>query len=331
MSPPGGGARLIGTGMAVPTRVMTNSDFESLVDTTDEWIVTRTGIRERRICAEGQNTADLAAEAGRHALADAGLDPLDVDVIILSTATPDHLLPATACEAQALLGADRAAAFDVSAACAGWVYGLILADGLLRSGGPGNVLVIGAEKMSSIIDWTDRSTCVLFGDGAGAAVMGPGDGGESGILATHMQTDGRLAELLWRPAGGAAVPSTEETRAERQELVKQEGREVFKYAVNHMDSSSRISLQRAGLSLADVDLLIPHQANIRIIDGVVKKLGIDVDRVYVNIDRYGNTSSASIPIALAEVRRDGRAGPGDVVLMTAFGGGLAWGSMVIRL
>ena len=331
VSPPAGGAKLVGTGMAVPERVMTNADFESIVETTDEWIVSRTGIRERRICAEGENTADLAAGAGKSALADAGVDPLDVDVIVLSTATPDHLLPATACEAQARIGADRAAAFDVSAACAGWVYGLVLADGLLRSGGPRTVLVIGAEKMSSIIDWTDRSTCVLFGDGAGAAVLVGADGGESGILASHMQTDGRLAELLWRPAGGAAVPSTDETRAERLELVKQEGREVFKHAVTQMDRSSRIALERAGLTMDDVDLLIPHQANIRIIEGVEKKLGIGKDRAYVNIDRFGNTSSASIPIALAEVRRDGRAGPGDVMLVTAFGGGLAWGSMVIRL
>jgi 3-oxoacyl-[acyl-carrier-protein] synthase-3 len=321
------------TGMAVPDRVVTNADFEKILDTSDEWIRTRSGIRERRMCAEGQNTADLAAGAGSRALESAGVDPLDVEVIILSTATPDHLLPATACETQALLGADRAAAFDISAACAGWLYGITLADGLLTTGAFENVLVIGAEKMSAIIDYTDRATCVLFGDGAGAALLGPGDrsGRGSGLLATHMQTDGRRSELLWRPAGGVAMPSTPETQAQRLEYVKQEGREIFKTAVLAMEESSRIVLDRAGLSIDDVDIVVPHQANLRIIEGVAKRLGVPMERVYVNIDRYGNTSSASIPIALDEARREGRAGEGDTVLMTAFGGGLAWGSVLLRL
>lgn len=330
MNAKGNGAVLRATGMAVPDRVMTNRDFEEIVDTSDEWITARTGIKERRICGEGQNTADLAAEAGRKALEEAGVDPLDVDVIILSTATQDHLLPSTACEAQALLGADNAAGFDVSAACAGWIYGTMLADGLLRSGAHETVLVIGAEKMSSIIDYSDRSTCVIFGDGAGAAVYQSGDGDPS-LVASHMQTDGRLAKLLWRPAGGAAMPTSEETRAERLEYVKQEGRELFKNAVVSMEQSSRVVLQRSRLSMEDVDLVIPHQANLRIIEAVAKRLDVDMTKVFVNIDRYGNTSSASIPICLDEARREGVARPGDTILMTAFGGGLAWGSALLRL
>jgi 3-oxoacyl-[acyl-carrier-protein] synthase-3 len=319
------------TGMTVPDKVVTNADFERIVDTSDEWITTRTGIKERRMCADGQNTADMAAEAGRKALAEAGLDPGDVDVLILSTATPDHLLPATACETQALLGLENAAAFDISAACAGWLYGIALADGLLTSGLYQNVLVIGSEKMSAILDYTDRSTCVLFGDGAGAGLVVRGDGNGRGILATHMRTNGRQAQLLWRPAGGAAMPSTEETRSARMEFVKQEGREIFKHAVTSMDDACRRVLDQAGMTVDDVDLVIPHQANIRIIDAVAKRLGVDDGRVFVNIDRYGNTSSASIPIAFDEARRQGRAGEGATVLMTAFGGGLAWGATLIRL
>lgn len=324
-------ARVAGTGMSVPDRVVTNTDLEELVDTSDEWIATRTGIRERRMCAEGENTADMAAEAGRRALEDAGMGPQDVDLIVLSTATPDHLLPATACEAQALLGADRAAAFDVSAACAGWLYSLLIADGMLGSGAIDTALVVGAEKMSAILDYSDRSTCVLFGDGAGAAVLRRRDGDSAGIVAAHMRTDGSQARLLWRPAGGAAQPSTEDTRAERMEFVKQEGREVFKNAVIAMDESSRETLRRADVSIDDVDLVVPHQANLRIIEAVSKRLEVPMERVFVNIDRYGNTSSASIPIALDEARRAGLAGPGSVVLMTAFGGGLAWGSMLVKL
>lgn len=328
------------TGMAVPDHVVTNHDLEKLVDTTDEWITTRSGIRERRKCADGQHTADLAAEAGLRALEEASVDPEDVEVLILSTATPDHLLPSTACEVQARMGAHRAAGFDVVAACAGWLYGVTIADGLLSTGAFRNILVIGAEKMSAIIDYTDRATCVLFGDGAGAALMGraadpaKGDGmggGRSGVLASHMQSDGRQMELLWRPAGGAAMPSTEETRAQRLEYVKQEGREVFKNAVKGMGESSQIVLEKVGMTVDDVDLVVPHQANIRIIEAVAKRLNVEMDRVYVNIDRYGNTSSASIPICLDEIRRQGLASEGDIILLTAFGGGLAWGSTLLRL
>jgi 3-oxoacyl-[acyl-carrier-protein] synthase-3 len=324
---------VLGTGMAVPERVMTNADLEKIVDTTDEWITTRTGIKERRVCAPGQNTRDLAAEAGKKALEEAEVDPDEVDVVIVSTATPDHLLPSTACEVQPLLGCYHAACFDISAACAGWLYALTLADGLLATRLYRNVLVIGAEKMSAIIDYTDRATCVIFGDGAGAALICPPGSGEygSGILASHMQTDGRQAAMLWRPAGGAAMPSSDQTRAERLEYVKQEGREVFKGAVLAMEESSRITLERARLSLDDIDLVIPHQANIRIIHAFGARLGVPDDKVYINIHRYGNTSSASIPICLAEASAEGRVGPGSTILMTAFGGGFAWGSVVLRL
>ena len=319
------------TGMSVPEKVVTNADFESIVDTSDEWITTRTGIKERRMCAEDQNTADLAAEAGHATLADAGLDPGDVDVLILSTATPDHLLPATACEAQAILGCENAAAFDISAACAGWLYGVSLADALITSGMHENVLVIGSEKMSAILDYTDRTTCVLFGDGAGAALVSRSGGDGRGILGTHMRTNGRQARLLWRPAGGAAMPSTDETRSGRLEFVKQEGREIFKQAVMCMEEACRRVLEATDQRISDIDLVIPHQANIRIIDAVAGRLEVESDRVFVNIDRYGNTSSASIPIALDEARRQGRVGEGSKILMTAFGGGLAWGASVVVL
>jgi 3-oxoacyl-[acyl-carrier-protein] synthase-3 len=319
------------TGMSVPEKVVTNADFESIVDTSDEWITTRTGIKERRICAENQNTADMAAAAGRVTLADAGLDPEDVDVLILSTATPDHLLPATACEAQAMVGCENAAAFDISAACAGWLYGVSLADALITSGAHDNVLVIGSEKMSAILDYTDRTTCVLFGDGAGAALVTRSGGDGRGILGTHMRTNGRHARLLWRPAGGAAMPSTDETRSERMEFVKQEGREIFKQAVMCMEDACLRVLDATDRRISDIDLVIPHQANIRIIDSLAGRLDVESDRVFVNIDRYGNTSSASIPIALDEARRQGRVGEGSTILMTAFGGGLAWGASVIVL
>lgn len=319
------------TGMSVPDKIVTNADFERIVDTSDEWITTRTGIRERRMCASGENTADMAAEAARRTLEEAGLAPEDVDVLILSTATPDHLLPATACETQALLGCENAAAFDISAACAGWLYGVSLADGLITAGMHENVLVIGSEKMSAILDYTDRTTCVLFGDGAGAALVTPGGGNGRGILATHMRTNGRQARLLWRPAGGAALPSSEETRSDRMEFVKQEGREIFKQAVVSMEESCHRVLEMAGLNISEVDLVIPHQANIRIIEAVAKRLGVEDGRVFINIDRYGNTSSASIPIALDEARRQGRIGEGSLILMTAFGGGLSWGASLVVL
>jgi len=329
------------TGMSVPSKVVTNHDMEKIVETSDEWITTRSGIKERRMCAEDQNTSDLAAEAGKRAIQAAGIDPEEIEVVILSTATPDHLLPSTACEAQAKMGVHNAAGFDVSAACSGWLYGVTIADGLIATGAYRNVLVIGAEKMSAIIDYSDRATCVLFGDGAGAALFVPaeeeigaydGDGlPRRGLVATHMRSDGRKMELLWRPAGGAAMPSTDETRHERMEFVKQEGRELFRQAVSSMVDSCGIVLGKAGMTVEDIDMVVPHQANIRIIEAVSKRLGVPLERVFVNIDRYGNTSSASIPICLDEMVRQGVASEGDTLLLSAFGGGLAWGSAILRL
>lgn len=311
---------------------MTNHDFAALgIDTSHEWIVERTGIAERRIAREGESTCSMASDAARRALAQAGVTAADIDVIILSTATPDRLLPATAVDVQHALGAMNAAAMDVSAACSGWLYGLTLAEGLLAAGTARTVLVIGAEKMSAIIDWQDRATCVLFGDGAGAAVLTAATGDGRGILSAYMKSDGELAELLWRPAGGATTPFSLPVLEERSSYVKMAGREVFKHAVRSMADACDHALDGAGLTGDDIDLLIPHQANVRIIDATARHANVPMDKVYVNVDRFGNTSSASIGIALDEAVRAGRVGPGSTVLLCAFGAGFTWGSMVVRL
>jgi 3-oxoacyl-[acyl-carrier-protein] synthase-3 len=271
----------------------------------------------------------MAAEASRIALERSSLSADDVDVIILSTATPDRLLPATAVDVQAALGAKRAAAFDLGAACSGWLYGLTVGEGLIASGSAKNVLVVGSEKMCAIVDWTDRSTCVLFGDGAGATVLSPATNG-AGIISSYLGSDGTLAELLYRPSGGAAAPMSPEVLADHSWLVKMAGREVFKHAVHTMSDAVDQALARAELSASDIDLLVPHQANIRIIEATAKHAGISMDKVFVNIDRYGNTSSASIPISIDEAMEQGRIGAGSTVLMVAFGAGLTWASMVVR-
>jgi 3-oxoacyl-[acyl-carrier-protein] synthase-3 len=324
---------ILGTGMKVPERVLTNADFERMVDTTDEWITTRTGIRERRICADGEHAADLGAGAAEEACGEAGVAPADLDLIVCSTSTPDHLLPSTACEIQARIGAGRAGCFDVQAACSGFIYATAVAQGMLSTGLYRNALVVAAEKMSGITDYTDRATCVLFGDGAGATVLAPVDvnGGDRGILSSVLRTDGTQMELLWRPAGGAARPSTPETLARREEMLKQEGRQVYKYAVRSMTESGREALELAGLGLGDVDWIIPHQANLRIIEGVAGQLGVSMSRMFVNIERYGNTSSATIPIALDEGRKSGAFDAGCVLLLVAFGSGFTWGAQVVRL
>lgn len=330
----GGGAvprvAIAGTGMSVPARVLTNADFERMVDTSDEWITTRTGIKERRICADGQHAADLGAAASVAACAEAGLDPSDVDLVVCSTSTPDHLLPSTACEIQARLRAPRAGCFDVQAACSGFIYASAVAEGMLATGAYRNALVVAAEKMSAITDYTDRATCVLFGDGAGATVLKPGDG-DRGILASVLRTDGTQMELLWRPAGGGVQPSTPETLSRRDEMLKQEGRQVYRYAVRAMTEAAREALARAGLGLEDVDWVIPHQANLRIMEGVAAQLGLPMSRMFVNIERYGNTSSATIPIALDEGRKTGVFVPGMVLLFVAFGSGFTWAAQVVRL
>jgi len=310
--------------------VVTNNDFAALgLETSHEWIVERTGISERRIAGPGESTCSLAATAARTAMQRARVTPGELDVIVLSTATPDRLLPATAVDVQAALGATRAAAFDISAACSGFLYGLQVAEGLMSAGSHETVLVVSAEKMSAIVDWTDRSTCVLFGDGAGAAVLQRSEDGK-GILSSFVRSDGTLAELLYRPGGGALVPFTEDVLKDRSHYVKMAGREVFKHAVRSMAEAADRALDAARLTGNDIDVMIPHQANVRIIEATAKHANIPMDKVYVNVDRYGNTSSASIPIALDEAIECGRVKEGSTVLMVAFGAGFTWGSTIVR-
>jgi 3-oxoacyl-[acyl-carrier-protein] synthase III len=319
-----------GTGRGIPSKVMTNHDFASIgIETTHEWIVERTGIVQRHIAGPETTTANMAAIASRVAMQRAGVHPGEIDVIVLSTATQDRLLPATAVDLQAELGATRAAAFDVSAACSGWLYALSVAEGLIATGTAETALVIGAEKMSSIVDWQDRNTCVLFGDGAGAVVLKRSHKGK-GILSSFMRSDGTLAELLYRPAGGAGTPFCEKVLEERSHYVKMAGREVFKHAVRSMAEACDRALDAARMTGHDIDVLIPHQANVRIIEATAKHAGVPMEKVYVNVDRYGNTSSASIPIALDELVEQGRVTDGTTVLFVAFGAGFTWASMVVR-
>ncbi len=324
-------AFVAGTGRGMPAKVMTNHDFAALgLDTDHDWIVERTGIVERHIGAPGETTMSMAATASRAAMKQAGVAAGEIDAIILSTATPDRLLPSTAVDLQAELGATRAAAFDISAACSGWVYGMTIAEGLISSGVVETALVVGAEKMSAIVDWQDRATCVLFGDGAGATVLKRTASPDRGILSAYMRSDGSLAELLWRPSGGAKVPYTQAVLDDRSTYVKMAGREVFKHAVRSMAVACDRALDAARLTGQDIDILIPHQANVRIIEATAKHASIPMDKVYVNVDRYGNTSSASIPIALDEAIERGRVASGTTALFVAFGAGFTWGSMVIR-
>ena len=322
-------AAIAGLGTFVPSRVLTNADFERMLDTSDTWIRERTGISERHIASQEETVAFMAKEAGVRALAEAGLGPRDLDVVIVSTATPDRPLPSTACDAQALLGATNAVAFDVLGACSGWIFGLIVAECMIASGFAKRILVVGSEKLSAITDYTDRSTAVLFGDGAGAAVVTESDG-VRGFLSGYMKSDGTLAELLYRPGGGAIHPPDEQMLKDRSYFIKMAGREVFKSAVRSMADAADRSLQQAGVTGEQVDLLVPHQANIRIIEATASHAHIPMERVYVNVDRYGNTSSASIPLALDEARQRGRLKPGMLVLLVAFGSGFTWGSILVK-
>jgi 3-oxoacyl-[acyl-carrier-protein] synthase III len=323
-------AAVTGTGRGVPAHVMTNNDFAAIgIETSHEWIFERSGIVERHIAKNGETTCSMASEASRKAMQAAGVHPGEIDVIVLATATPDRLLPSTAVDIQAELGATRAAAFDIGAACSGWLYAMTTAEGLIMSGTAETALVIGSEKMSAIVDWKDRSTCVLFGDGAGAVVLQRSKHGK-GILSAYMRSDGKLADLLYRPDGGATTPITADILEKRSHLVKMAGREVFKHAVRSMSDAADRALDGAKLTGSDIDLLIPHQANVRIIEATAKHSGISMDKVYVNVDRYGNTSSASIPIALSEAIEAGRVKEGSTVMMVAFGAGFTWASMVIR-
>ncbi|MGB7211863.1 MAG: beta-ketoacyl-ACP synthase III [Gemmatimonadales bacterium] len=322
-------AYIAGLGTAVPPRVVTNHDFEKTLETSDQWIVERTGIRERRHADPGMTVAELARQASVTALAQAGITAADLGSIVLSTATPDRLLPSTACDLQALLGATRAAAFDITAACPGFVYGLTIAEGFIASGQSENVLVVGAEMLTTITDMTDRSTAILFGDGAGAAVLRRATG-DRGMLSTFIRSDGSLAELLYRPGGGAARPFSAQVLEERSYLMKMAGREVFKAAVLTMAEACDEALTRAGVTAEEIDLMVPHQANVRIIEATAKHAGMPMSKVMVNLDRYGNTSSASIPLALVEAEAAGRIKPGSLLLLVAFGAGFTWGSTVVR-
>jgi 3-oxoacyl-[acyl-carrier-protein] synthase III len=324
-------AEMVSVGVAVPPDVLTNDDLSHMLDTSDQWIVERTGIRERHIARADQTVAMLSCEASVKALDQAGLTAKDIDAIVLATATPDRLLPSTACDLQALLGADQAAAFDISAACPGFVFATSVAEGLIASEQSDVVLVVGAEKLSTITDFKDRSTAILFGDGAGAAVVRRASGNNGrGILSTYLRSDGKLAPLLYIPGGGAADPISEKVVCERSHYMKMAGREVFKAAVLAMSEACDEALRRAGVTADEVDLLIPHQANVRIIEATAKHAGMPMDKVMVNVDRYGNTSSASIPLALDQAITEGRVKPGSLLLLVAFGAGFTWGSAVIR-
>ena len=323
-------ASVISTGRGIPEKVMTNHDFAAIgVETSHEWIVERSGIIERHIARDDENTCSMAATAARQAMARADVQPGQLDTIILATATPDRLLPATAVDLQAELGASRAAEFDIAAACSGWLYAMTVAEGMIASGVAETILVVGAEKMSAIVDWKDRATCVLFGDGAGAVILQKSRTGK-GILSAYMRSDGNLADLLYRPSGGATNPMTAGVLEERSHLVRMAGREVFKHAVRSMSDAADRALDGARLTGADIDVMIPHQANIRIIEATAKHSNIPMEKVYVNVDRYGNTSSASIPIALDEAIERGVIKEGSTVLLVAFGAGFTWASMVVR-
>ena len=322
-------SRIVGTGRAVPEKVLTNADIEKIVDTTDEWIMARTGIKERRIAAENESLSTFAIPAAEQALEMAGIPGEDVDLVICATVCPDMFFPATATLIQNHIGARRAAAFDLSAACTGFVYALGVADSFIRSGSASTVVVVGGEVLSKFVDWTDRKTCVLFGDGAGAVVMKASDN-DAGVLDVSMHSDGRLGDLIYRPGGGSLNPVSGSDYLEDLEFIKMKGNETFKVAVRSLVEVSDEALKRCGLEHADVAWFIPHQANRRIIDAVGQRLEIPDGRTYVNIERYGNTSAASIPIALDELNRDGKLEPGNILLFSAFGAGLTWGAGVVR-
>lgn len=322
-------AGIVGTGHALPERVMTNGDLEKMVETSHDWIVTRTGISERRVAAPGEPTSKYATLAAQRALEAAGITAMDLDLILCATVCPDMMLPSTACIIQSKLGAKRAAAYDLVAACSGFVYGVTTARAFIETGLAKNVLVIGAELLSRYVDYTDRSTCVIFGDGAGAAVVSRVEPGR-GVLASRMQSDGDYAELLFTPGGGTLHPATPESVEQRLHYIKMRGNELFKVAVRNMTEATTQILDELKLTPNDVDLFIPHQANQRITDAVSDRLGLGPERIYANIHRTGNTSSASIPIALDECVREGRIKAGNLVMFASFGAGATWGAMALR-
>jgi 3-oxoacyl-[acyl-carrier-protein] synthase-3 len=320
---------IVGTGSYVPERVLTNEDLSRIVDTSDEWITTRTGIKERRIAAEGEHTSDMASKAAMKAIEQAKISPADIDLILVATATPDMLFPATACFVQKKIGATKAACLDISAACAGFLFGIEIAQQFITSHTYDTVLVIGAEKLTSITNWTDRNTCVLFGDGAGAAVLRH-RGSTHGVISTHIGSDGNFSDILFMPGGGSRCPITAENAHKHLATIHMTGKEVYKQAVTAMLSASQKALDQAGLKIEDISCVIPHQANLRIIEAIATRLGIPLEKFYVNLDKYGNTSAAAVAIALDEANRSGRIKAGDYVLMVVFGGGLTWASTVIE-
>lgn len=322
-------AAITGWGSAVPERVLTNADLEKIVDTSDEWITTRTGIRERHILSQGESTSTLAVAASRKALEQAGVSPWQVELVICCTASPDFLFPATACLVQHEIGAENAGAFDLEAGCSGFIYGLSVGTQFIKSGAYKTVLVVGAEALSRFIDWTDRTTCILFADGAGAVLLQASDH-KSGLLSFVLGSHGVGADLIKLPAGAATAPASEQTLADGGHFIKMNGQEVYRFAVRIMGDSALEALEKAGLTTADISLFVPHQANLRIITSIAERLGLDPGKVFVDIDKYGNTSAASIPIALCEAIEQGRIKPGDNVLFLAFGAGLTSGAAIVK-
>jgi len=320
---------IIGTGSYVPEKILTNADLEKLVDTNNEWIVSRTGIKERRICAPGENTSDMAAKAAKAAMEKAGVTAEEIDMIIVGTFTPDMAFPNTACLVQKILGNKRAICFDLSAACSGFLYGLEIAHQFISSRTCNTVLVIGADKLSGVVDWTDRNTCVLFGDGAGAAILRHRPGSH-GIIHTTMGANGEFGEILHMPGGGSRLPLTKENIDEKHNTIKMSGKDVYKQAVTAMVGAANEALEIAGLQAKDLACIIPHQANMRIIEAIGSRLGVGTERVFVNLQRYGNTSAAAVAIALDEANRTGRMKQDDYILLVVFGGGLTWASSVIQ-
>jgi len=324
-------AAIAGLGAAVPERVMANADFEKFLDTSDEWIMQRTGIKERRICSDGQSTRTLATEAARRAMTDAGITADQLDLIICATITPEMMFPATACFVQQELGAVDVPSFDLSAACSGFVYGVAIGTQFIEAGTYKRVLVIGADTLSRVTDYTDRRSCILFGDAAGAAVLEPTTAPDKGILYNVLHADGNGWDYIHCPAGGSRMPASEQTVREGKHFVKMRGRDVYKFAVEKMQWLLGDLMDQCGLTPDDVDLVVPHQVNIRIIKSATKKYDFPIEKVYLNIDRYGNTSGASVPLAFTEARQAGRIGPGSTVLLIAFGGGLTWAGSVVKL
>jgi 3-oxoacyl-[acyl-carrier-protein] synthase-3 len=320
---------ILGTGSELPAKVVTNRDLEKMVDTSDEWITVRTGIKERRVLEEGKGNADMAFEAAKRALSDAGMEGKDLDAIIMGTVSPDYPFPSSACVLEDMLGARSAFSFDVSAACSGFLNAISVADLYIRAGKINNALVVGSDTLSRLLNWQDRMTCILFGDGAGAVVLGASENG-SGILSTKLRTDGAYAKTLYVPAGGSLKPATPQTVRNNEHTITMNGKEVFKIAVRSMEEISRQALEEAGVTIEQVSLVVPHQANKRIIVALAERLGVPMERVMVNLEKYGNTSAASIPVALDEARKQGRIKAGDIVLINAFGAGFAWGASVIK-